>query len=230
MKALAEHSRGFLLDWDGTLVDSLAVKVSNAGELFGSTFSADPIAVQEAYNRHSGVPRRELFDRIATDTIGRTLDDTEFDRVSADFTALNQDRIASRARLKDGTLETLEKLVGLDRLVFISTATAQDEIDSLAASFGVSNFCTEIMGSRPGFTKGPVHAAYVADKYGVESNHLMGVGDDSNDMGLFLAAGITAVGLVGTRTRADLQAAGAHHVIDDLRELVESSWMGTNGG
>ena len=135
MKGSVEHCKAFLLDWDGTLVKSLAIKIANAAEVISERFGADADAVSTAYSRHSGVPRRELFDRIAKDTIGRTLTDAEFDEVSPKFSALNRERIGAQASLRPGSLETIARMKEDDRLVFISTATAQDEIDPLAKNF-----------------------------------------------------------------------------------------------
>ncbi|MFV1980036.1 MAG: HAD family hydrolase [Rhodothermia bacterium] len=220
MKASVEHCKAFLFDWDGTLVDSIPIKISNAAELFSRLFEADRGEVQDSYAEHSGVPRRELFDLIALDCFGRRLTEPEFDRASSEFTALNRERIAARARLRSGSVEVLARLKEQGRLVFISTATTQDEIDPLAAGFGVATFCTEVLGSRPGFTKGPVHAAHVASRYGVQKHEMAGIGDDEHDMRLFSEAGITAVGITGTRSRPELEAAGADIVIENLNEVA----------
>lgn len=220
MKGLVEHCKAFLFDWDGTLVDSVPIKISNAAELFARLFGADRGEVKTSYADHSGIPRRDLFDLIASDCIGRRLTDPEFDRVSDEFTALNRERIAASATLRSGAIEALARLKEQGRLIFISTATTQDEIDPLAAGFGVATFCTEILGSRPGFTKGPVHAAHVASRYKLQKHEMAGIGDDEHDMCLFSEAGITAIGITGTRNRSRLEAAGADLVIENLNEIV----------
>lgn len=220
MKASVGHCKAFLFDWDGTLVDSLPIKLSNAGEVFARHLGANKQEVEEAYSRHSGLPRRQLFNLISNDCIGRPMTDGEFERVSADFTQLNRSLIAARAKLRPETLDALARLTEQGRMVFISTATAQDEIDPLAAGFGITRYCTEVMGSRAGFTKGPVHAEHVASQYGLTKQEIVGVGDDEQDMRLFREAGITAVGIVGTRSRSELEAAGADLVIEKLNEVI----------
>jgi phosphoglycolate phosphatase-like HAD superfamily hydrolase len=221
MKASVEHCRAFLIDWDGTLIDSLPIKVANAAELFADRFSVDEENVKAAYARHSGIPRRELFDRIAEDCIGGPLSDPVYEEISEAFTNLNRNRIAARAHLRDGTLEALEELSQKGRLLFISTATAQEEIDSLADAFGVASLCSEVMGSRPGFAKGPTHAAHVASHYDLQTTEMAGIGDDVHDMKLFALAGIMAIGITGTRNRRELISAGADLVVDNMIEVVE---------
>jgi phosphoglycolate phosphatase-like HAD superfamily hydrolase len=220
MKVSAELCKALLIDWDGTLVDSLPIKISNAAELFGSRFGSSTTQVRASYARHSGVPRHELFDLIAQDCVGRPLTDSEFTETSAAFTDLNRERVARDAEIRSGTLAALETLNERGVLLFISTATTQDEIDALAAAFGVSAYCTEVMGSSPGFTKGPVHADHVSKRYGVTKLEMAGIGDDEQDMRLFRSAGITAIGITGTRSRPELELAGAHIVIDNLDEVV----------
>ena len=220
MKGSVEHCKVFLVDWDGTLVDSLPIKISNAGELFQRRLGVDSAKVEASYSRHSGVPRRDLFDLIATDCRGEPLSDPEFESLSAEFTATNRTEIAARAKLRPGSTEALAKLGNNGRRVFISTASAQDEIDHLADAFGVARYCTEVMGSRPGFSKGPIHAGHVRTEYGVTADEMMGIGDDLQDIRLFREAGITAVGITGTRTKSELEDAGADLVIDNLGEIA----------
>lgn len=220
MKASVEHCKAFLIDWDGTLVDSLPIKISNAAELFAQMFGAGKGEVQTSYTKYSGVPRRQLFDLIAADCIGRRLSELEFGRASSRFTALNRERISTGAELRPGCVDALSRLTERGRLVFISTATAQEEIDPLAMGFGVAVYCTEIMGSRPGFTKGPVHADHVASRYNLLKSEMAGIGDDKQDMRLFREAGITAVGITGTRSRTELEASGADLVIENLNEVA----------
>lgn len=220
MKASVEHCKAFLFDWDGTLIDSLPIKIANAGRLFAERFGVNERDVRAAYSRHSGVPRRELFDQIAEHCIDRSLTGPEFDELSAQFTQMNRERVGAEASLRAGSVDTLSSLREQGRLIFISTATAQEEIDSLAEFFGVREHCTEVLGSRPGFTKGPVHAGHVTSRYGIPNTDMAGVGDDKQDMRLFREAGITSIGITGTRSRTELEAAGADVVIESLYEVV----------
>ena len=81
--------RAVLFDWDGTLVNSLDVKIRNAGELFNRVFNLSPDQVGMAYRRHSGIPRRQLFDAILDDLGRPPLDDVEFESLSGKFSIMN---------------------------------------------------------------------------------------------------------------------------------------------
>ena len=221
MKVSAGPFKALIIDWDGTLIDSLPLKIENAAALFCERFGLDEADVAESYARHSGVPRRILFDRISFDCRGSVLSDAEFDSLSSAFTEQNNRRIAAEGDLRPGTMSTLSRLRELGVLLYISTAAAQEEIDSLARHFGLARVCDGIFGSRPTFSKGPDHANAVIERHGLRRSDVAGIGDDTADMELFRESGIFPMGITGTRSRAELQSAGAEVVVDRLEDVVD---------
>lgn len=220
MKASVERFKAFLIDWDGTLIDSLPIKIENAAGLFGEHFGVHPKDVSTAYRRHSGVPRRILFDRIASDCVGHGLSEDEFAELSRTFTDRNRSRLAAEGSLRPGTLEALARLQKKGAMLFISTSAAQDEIDALAHHFGLDRLCAAIFGSKPGFSKGREHVRHVMEVFGFDLENLAGIGDDIQDMTLFNEAGIFAIGITGTRSKKELEQAGASLVIDNTEEVI----------
>lgn len=213
--------KAILFDWDGTvLANSLHLKIQNAGRLFSRSYQVTADSVEASYRRHSGIPRRSLFDRISADCMGRALAEEEFEGLSRAFTAANLESVATKSRLRPEARASLEALLHRRCLLFVSTSASQDEVARLARHFDVDRLFTAILGSAPEFTKGPEHAAHVIATYDLDPRDLAAVGDESNDIRLQLEAGITAVGITGTEDRGALLAAGAHFVIDDLTELV----------
>ncbi len=212
--------RAILFDWDGTLIASLPLKIDNAAELFAARFDTDPEAVRASYRRHSGVGRRQLFNEIALDCVSRDLTDDEFAPLSAAFTQRNQQVIRDRGVLRPGTREALGILKEAGLLLCISTSAAQDEMEPLARHFGVADYCDDLLGSRPGFAKGPDHVRYVSSRYGIPLLDMAGIGDDERDMELFTAAGITPVGITGTQPRDTLLGRGARYVVDNMMDFV----------
>ena len=220
MRESVAHVKAFLLDWDGTLIDSLPLKIENAARLFAAELGADAEAVKASYAHHSGVPRRELFDRIAEECVGRRLGEDEFLGLSKAFSETNQREVAARGKLRDGVKEALQALQAKGCLLFVSTSAAQEEIGVLGVHYRLDVYCRELLGSRPGFSKGPEHAAYVSAKYSVPVEQIAGVGDEATDVRLHRAAGIFSIGVVGTEERQALMAEGADRVIEALSELV----------
>ena len=212
--------RGFLLDWDGTLIDSLPLKIENAAWLFSTRCGAAPDAVKASYRRHSGMPRRELFNRIAAECIGHRLSDHEFEALSHAFSEANLRTIATKGALRPNVRSALDTLQQRNCLLFVSTSASQQEVALLAQHFGLDTYFAELLGSSPGFSKGPEHVAHVRATYHLCYGEMAGVGDEGHDIRLHRAAGIAAIGITGTEEREALLVAGADLVIDGLAELV----------
>ncbi len=209
-----------MLDWDGTLIDSLPIKIENAARLFAAVFDADPAAVSRSYGHYSGIPRRRLFDAIAQDCLGRPLDDADFADMSERFSAENRKQIAAKGRLRTGVRETLESLSAAGIKLYVSTSAVENEVEPLVEKFGLRTLFSGVLGSRMGFAKGEDHVAYAEKETGTGRDQMAGVGDDVLDIDLFKAARIVPVGIVGTRTRKELSDRGAAMVIDRIDELL----------
>lgn len=221
MKASAGPFKALLIDWDGTLIDSLPLKIANAASIFGEYFGADPNEVAASYARHSGVPRRMLFDKISLDCLQTKLADAEFDELSRTFTERNKERIVAEGSLRTDAAPTISVLRDRGVLVFISTSAAPEEIEPLAHHFGLDRLCAGILGSKPAFSKGPGHVRWVMRTHTLSAIDLAGIGDDLADMTLFSDAGIFSIGITGTRSRTELLAGGADMVIDSLQEVLD---------
>lgn len=212
--------RAIVLDWDGTVVLSLDLKVENAAQLFARRLGAAPDAVRQSYRRHSGVPRRALFERISEDCLGRGLTEGEFAGLSDAFTEANLRTIAAAAPLRPNLRPAVEAIRARSCVVVVSSSASEEELWALAPALGIAALFDELLGSRPGFSKGPEHVAHVRARYGVEPNEIAAVGDEPRDMALFGAAGVTPIGITGTCDPAELSAGGATSVINDLIELL----------
>ena len=212
--------KAIVLDWDGTVVLSLDLKVENAAELFARRFGVAPDAVRRSYRRHSGIPRRELFERISEDCLGRGLGEAESAALSDAFTEANLRAIAGAAPLRPNLRTAVEAIRARSCVVVVSSSACPEELQALAPALGIATLFDELMGSRPGFSKGPEHVAHVRERYGVELDEIAAVGDEPRDMALFGAAGVAPIGITGTCDRAELCAGGASRVINDLIELL----------
>lgn len=210
-----------VFDWDGTLIDSLPVKIQNAGALFAQTFGISGEKVMDAYRRHSGVPRRALFDAICQDVGLPLLDETQYAEMSESFTAMNLKAI-SRLEPPQDTVITLQWLVAQDIPAFVSTAAAPDEVQFLAKSLGLSPYFKEILGSRKGFTKGGEHIHYICQRYGYQRTMVIFVGDEPNDVRLGKQADtLTAIKLGSHPPQAFSGELEPDYFLNHLRQLID---------
>lgn len=210
-----------LFDWDGTLIDSLSVKAQNAGRLFAQVCGLSPESVSQAYRRHSGIPRRQLFDAILFDHGLPALDEARFSELSQQFSALNLQALSGAQILRRQTKQTLSKLVEADLRLYISSSAEKAEIEQIAQNLAIRRYFQEILGSKGEFTKGKPHVAYVVQKEAITVQEVAFVGDDLADIRLGHQAGVLTIGKAGTQPRPALEAAGADWVINEIEELLD---------
>jgi phosphoglycolate phosphatase-like HAD superfamily hydrolase len=211
-----------LFDWDGTLIDSLPTKVRNASRLFHQEFGISLEDVTRAYRRASGIPRKELFVSICTDNGLAPLDDEHYERLSQRFTEMNLASLTNpnaHGIVAQETIDTLKALRASGYPMYVSSSADPLEISKGAASLGLDCYFTEIMGSLPGFGKGPQHVAHVLEAQSVGREQLVFVGDELADISLGRLAGIRTVAKVGTCTAEFLRKENPDHIINKLSEL-----------
>jgi len=216
-----------LFDWDGTLVNSLDIKIRNAGILFHQRFDLSSDGVEKAYRMHSGIPRRQLFDAILADMGQPPLFDASFASLSKAFSEKNREALRDRSQadlLPSTTLLALEILLQTGCLLFISSSADTDEIRDISKSLGLADYFIssggEIYGSRPGFNKGIQHVEHICTSYELPVEELVFVGDDPADVRLGHAAGVFTVAMAGTYSAVALQEYNPDVIIKSLDELT----------
>lgn len=211
-----------LFDWDGTLVNSLDIKVCNAGLLYNETFGVDPRQVEGSYRQHSGIPRRQLFEAICTDLGLPIPDDACFQQLSQRFTEMNMAALTDARTpglLHHETPVVLRQLADRGYPMYISSAADPQEIRHIVKALDLGMYFHEIMGSSPGFSKGEQHVEHVCQRHNVSSSRIAFVGDDLSDIRLGHAAGVLTIAKVGTHTVERLSVESPEHVIASLVEL-----------
>lgn len=208
-----------VFDWDGTLIDSLPLKIRNAGLLFAARFGVSSEAVETAYRRHSGIPRRQLFDAICAELGLPGLSDVVYGEISQAFTDHNR-RVLAGLQADRGVHDTLKDLQERGLPLYISTSAAPDEVRHLAQAVGLATYFREILGSEGVFSKGPAHIEYILAQLSLSHHQLWFVGDEPNDVRLGKAAGVLTIVKTGSHAREQLAAAGPDELIESLSDLI----------
>lgn len=217
----------FLFDWDGTLIHSLEWKIRNGGRLFAQTFGVSAEQVEAAYRKHSGVPRRELFAAICREVGLLPLAEEMFAHLSGEFSKMNRQVLLDPATpdlMPEDTFPALEALLKAGCHLYVSSSADGQEVADIARALGLEKFFSdsggEIMGSRPGFGKGPEHVSHACRRHAIQPSEIVFVGDDLSDVALGKAAGAVTVAKIGTHTRESLAASKPDFILQKLTELT----------
>lgn len=214
------HCRAILFDWDGTLVDSLSLKVQNAGRVFQDILQYDSQTVEQAYQHYSGIPRRNLFDSIAMAVGGARLSDEAYAKLSKEFSALNQASVNTDHVFSDVPY-TLSRLHNRGFTLVVSSSAVPEDVKQSAKATGLAQYFDEVLGSRDGFGKGNGHIGLVCKRWDLRPREICMVGDEPADIKLAKDAGAQAVVREGTRRRDELLAFEPDDIIIEIAELLD---------
>lgn len=213
----------FLFDWDGTVIDSLEVKIANAEELFNEELGIERSKVGDSYRSHSGIPRQQLFDAICMDNGLDLLSPDLYQSLSRRFSELNLISLTTlpvAGLVTRDTRATLDKLQNKGYPLYISSSATTEEIQAIATALNLSPYFKEILGSSGGFGKGLGHINYIKNKEGVERSQMIFIGDDIQDIRLGKEAGVYTIAKVGTHSLDTLFEEKPDLIIWDLSELL----------
>jgi len=224
-----------VFDWDGTLINSLDIKVHNAGLLFHLYLGWQAERVEKIYRKHSGIPRRVLFEAICAEHGLIDLAEQRYLTLSQRFTRMNREAIlntpASELLFPD-TVSTLHNLVELAYPLYVSSSADPQEICSIAENLGIDRYFKRsggnLFGSKPGFNKGDQHIQYILQQHQVDLSDFSEeqqrrkvafVGDEPADIRLGRQAGVVTIAKTGTYTEDRLKEEAPDYIIQSLGVL-----------
>jgi len=162
------------------------------------------------HKKQSGIPRKELFQKTYEFCTNNRLTEQDLIDLSKQYTELNL-----KASRFESCFPDAQEFLSLNknRLLFVSSSSAPDELIHVSESSGVKESFEEILGSKPGFSKGPEHIEYICQNYKLSLNEIIMVGDDEQDITLAGKAGIESLRVVRDQMYSGL------NIIHSLMEL-----------
>lgn len=207
-------------DLDGTLYNIMPIKIRNCGIVFQNFFKLGRLDFKDVYGRHGGIPRRDLYDGIAKDTIRRTLADAEYRVLSEDFDRLMDEQLTPD-KFFPGALKLLQDLRDESRIVYMSSSVPQSTLEGTLRKLGAAALFSDILGSG-GLVgaKGIEHSNYIRSKYIIPfPSQILYVGDERHDMSSARTAGIIPIGVTNSISAEELYDAGAQLVIGNITQV-----------
>ena len=210
--------RAAIFDLDGTLVDSLEDIANASNEVLDEMgFATHPISdyryfvgdgVSKLFQRI--LPAEGVSDELMAECLRRY--DEAYGRIWNQHT-----------RLYEGVVEMIAELRELGVTLAVLSNKPQHFTEKVVAQFFVSGEFAVVAGQRAGIARkpDPAGAHAILETLQISAADCVFLGDTAVDMLTACGAGIVAVGaLWGFRTRDELQANGALHLIDHPREFT----------
>ncbi|MBU1425693.1 MAG: HAD hydrolase-like protein [Gammaproteobacteria bacterium] len=214
----------FVFDWDGTILDSMAMKSRNFDQAFRSVITVGSKSkliddVAGHYLRLSGRPRKYIFVQILN-LFNLDEEQASFERFNLEFETLNK-RDLIHADVFEDAFELLKELAGHNRKIFISSSVPQRELVELVEAIlpdSIRNGISSVLGSEDGFAKGIGHLRWIMKETGAPCDQLLVIGDDIADYELSFEAGVDCILVDRTGT----MAGNRNNAVSDLFLIKES--------
>jgi len=182
-----------LLDFDGVLVDSTAIKVGAFETLYADTEPAFRARVIAWHVRHGGISRIEKFRKFEAERLGRTATSAEIEALSRRFEAIVEDAVIACPPIP-GAFDLLGVAAGRDVPCHVISGTPEPELRRIVSARGWQGHFASVRGSpalKPALIRETLAAA------GMAPARATMVGDSLTDFDAAVATGAGFLGVAG---------------------------------
>ena len=207
-----KKAKAFLFDFDGTLVDTMEGFADIAGRIISKFHPEESFeAARERYLQTSGVPFHQQLEIIFPGEPTNT-------EKAALFEEMKKEGFFASS-FSDEVREAINGLRERGFLAGVSSNNFQELIDRFVSTGGLE--FDIVLGYRHGFEKGKDHFDYIMEKFSLDREELVFVGDSIKDAEKAINNGVRFIGLCGTFTDADFQKVRSGlQTIQSIRELL----------
>jgi phosphoglycolate phosphatase len=201
-----------IFDFDGTLADSMPFLESIGVEMMMKYFKVTKEEATQRYRSTTGLPYEQQVKMNFPDH-------PMCEAAIEEFEQLKIDRIFDQ-HLFDDTEETVRELNKKGFDIFVSSSTFQPTIEEYFRRLGMMEQFKGILGYRPGFEKGADHFNHIHNKYKIEFDEMLFVGDSLKDFER--SQGFCKfIGITGMFNSDDFVSKGHDgHLIRNLSEVI----------
>lgn len=215
------------LDWDGTLVDSMAAKARAFGESLVQAYpelGGKEDQLTQMFIAAGGIPRAEHLRRVRAQFNLSPLTAEAEQRWSDAFTALY---LRDRAPLFPEVISVFRELKRRGYTIVISSSVPQADLEITVEQYPeIAGHISLILGTQDGgqFRKGKPHIDYVCEKLGIapaDRSMIIFAGDTPQDAVYGKEAGVQAALILREGTeRAEVSTVQPDFALKSLDELV----------
>ena len=207
-----------MLDFDGTIARTIpAILHASEKMLNMHGYTIDPVQVE----RNFGLALPEAFRCFANDP---TIDDETIEQMVVEFNNIYREECEPLIELFDGVAVTLDALKRAGVTLLIASNNIRSVLERLTSRLNIAHYfdgiicADDVVNTKPS----PDIALLALERYGVNGNEALVVGDSTYDMDMGRGANCDLCGVsFGSHTPEMLRAKGARYVIDHYSELKD---------
>ena len=211
-----------ILDWDGTLADSMDAYTQSFAKTLDKHFGLKKESTKSFYLNTAGAPLSDQFRRAIKKFTGVEIKQTE---------KLEDEFWHSLEGLKPkpitGAKDFLRATKAREIKIIIWSGTRTNILKEKISLLSFSSYVDFVIGNTPGSlieVKGPGLFKIIAKKMGVKESIMkqktLVIGDGQTDMEAGIAIGAWTAGFTTGKTKRELLSFGADIVFDDFSEIL----------
>ena len=184
----------FIFDWDGTILDSMPIKIKNFGKVFQDKYGINYIEAENHYKKYSGLPRYKIFEELLK-IYSIKYNKNDLDSISNNLSKLNK-KFLLKAFLFEDSYYLLKHLIKINKNICISSSVPQLELNYFFRNKLPKNIQKKVkfvLGSNTNFSKGPDHINFLQEKFNYNKKDFVMIGDDEADIKLAKLADIDSI-------------------------------------
>ena len=136
----------FIFDFDGVIVDSLAIKEEGFRRLFLPFGEEVANAACKYHRQHGGVSREEKIRYIFENVVGYEADEITIDECKSRFSEVTLSLLKNKSLLIANTIRYIRN-VKKNKRVYIASAADESDVKELCKFYNIYNYFSGIFGS-----------------------------------------------------------------------------------
>ena len=205
-----------MLDFDGTIARTIpAILHASEKMLNMHGYTIDPVQVE----RNFGLALPEAFRCFANDP---TIDDETIEQMVVEFNNIYREECEPLIELFDGVAVTLDALKRAGVTLLIASNNIRSVLERLTSRLNIAHYfdgiicADDVVNTKPS----PDIALLALERYGVNGNKALVVGDSTYDMDMGRGANCDLCGVsFGSHTPEMLRERGARYIVDHFSEI-----------